>query len=179
MASRIVENERADVLLDTSGIEVLMSLRRIIRAIDIYSRRLNTEFNITAPQLICLYSLGREEGLTLSTLARRVNLGISTVNGIIDRLEQKGLVRRKRSDIDRRRVILSITERGTDLARSAPALLQEKLVAALRRLPEAEQDAISSSLETIADLLEGASLESCSSNVDGEEEDERLATRRI
>jgi len=159
MKNPVIDNLREDVFFETCGIRVLMALRRIIRSVDVYSRRLNDEFKITAPQLICLYSLRREEGLTLSALADRVNLGISTVNGIVDRLEDKGLITRTRSQSDRRRVELNITEEGRDVSRSAPALLQDRLAASMRELPELEQAAIALSLERVAELMEAAHVD--------------------
>lgn len=148
-----------DDFFETCGLRVLMAIRRIIRAVDIYSRRLNSEFRITAPQLICLYSVSKQDGMTLSVLAKKVNLGISTVNGIVDRLEEKGSLERRRSDTDRRRVKLSITQQGRDIARAAPALLQDRLAYSLRQLPDLEQAAIALSLERVVNLMEAESLD--------------------
>ncbi len=152
-------NDQTDVFFETCGFRVLVALRRIIRAVDIYSRKLNNEFKITAPQLMCLYSLGREDGITLSALAKGVNLGMSTVNGVVDRLESKALLTRTRSETDRRRVTLSITPKGREVAKTAPALLQDRLSNALRQLPELEQAAIAFSLERVVELMEAEQLD--------------------
>ena len=148
-----------DVFFETCGLRVLMALRRIIRAVDLYSRKLNSEFRITSPQLICLYSVSRKDGMTLSELAKKVNLGISTVNGIVDRLEEKGFLTRTRSEEDRRRVVLSITGLGQDIAGAAPALLQDRLADSLRQLPDLEQAAIALSLERVVELMEAGHLD--------------------
>lgn len=154
-----IDNLGEDTFFDTCGHRVLMSLRRIIRAVDIYSRKLNSEFKITAPQLICLYSLSRHDGVTLSELAQEVTLGVSTVNGIVDRLEAKKLLSRIRSTEDKRRVTISITDEGREVAKAAPALLQDRLANALRKLPELEQAAIALSLERIVELMEVEELD--------------------
>lgn len=154
-----MEDSQEDVFFETCGLRVLMSLRQIIRAVDIYSRKLNTEFNITAPQLLCLYSVRREEGLTLSELAKRVNLGGSTVNGIVDRLETKELIIRTRSKTDRRRVTLNLTDRGKEIAKAAPSLLQNRLSQSLKQLSGLEQASIALSLERIVELMEVEHLE--------------------
>ena len=148
-----------DTFFETCGLRVLMALRRIIRAVDIYSRKLNEEFKITAPQLICLYTIGKSQGITLSALAQEVSLGISTVNGIVDRLEEKGLVTRSRSCRDRRKVIIGVTEHGREVSKAAPALLQDRLSSALRELPELEQATIALSLERIVELMEARHLD--------------------
>ncbi|MEA3428267.1 MAG: hypothetical protein U9Q84_03390, partial [Thermodesulfobacteriota bacterium] len=68
-----------DDFFETLEFRILRSLRRIIRAVDIHSRKLNIEFKITAPQKICLYWLARQGRMTLSELAKKVSLGVSTV----------------------------------------------------------------------------------------------------
>ena len=138
---------------ETYGLRVLKSLRRIIRAVDIHSKKLSQEFHITAPQMICLYSLQKNGSMTQSELAKDVDLGMSTVNGIIDRLEAKQWIVRNRDDVDRRKVYLEITDSDKLQAYEAPALLQDKLSEALQALPELEQAAIALSLERIVELM--------------------------
>lgn len=149
----LLDQVETDNFFETYGIRVLRSMRQIIRAVDIHSRKLNSEFKITAPQLLCLYSLVKEGSVTLSRLAKSVNLSVSTVNGVVDRLENKGLLTRQRDNIDRRRVYISITGSGKEITRSAPMLLQDKFSEALRRLPELEQVAIALSLERVVELM--------------------------
>ncbi|MCG8335576.1 MAG: MarR family transcriptional regulator, partial [Proteobacteria bacterium] len=78
-----------DDFFENNGIRVLTSIRKIIRAVDIHSRKLNNEYNTTAPQMICLYSLQKGGRITQSELAKQVSMGMSTINGVIDRLEKK------------------------------------------------------------------------------------------
>jgi DNA-binding MarR family transcriptional regulator len=148
-----------EVFFETCGLRILRALRRIIRAVDIHSRKLNTEFKVTAPQMICLYSLARQGEMTLSGLAKEVNLCVSTVNGIVDRLECKGLVSRRRDIEDKRRVFVSITDTGRGLTRQAPSLIQDTFSKALRQLPELEQAAIALSLERVVELMEAGHLD--------------------
>lgn len=142
-----------NTMLDEYGQRILRSLRKIIRAVDIHSRKLNQHFHITTPQLICLHCLYQEGPMTLSRLANEVSLGASTTNGIVDRLEAKGLLSRTRSRIDRRKVELAVTEAGQKLIQSAPVPLQDSFCDALRRLPELEQAAITLSLERVVELM--------------------------
>lgn len=136
---------------------ILMALRRIMHFIDTYSRRLAVEHRITGPQLICLYSIVSEGPLTLSALGKRVSLSMSTVNGIVDRLEAKKLILRERKDRDRRKVLITATQTGIKLASSAPLPLQDRLSLAIANLPDLEQVSIALSLERIADMMEDKS----------------------
>ncbi len=133
---------------------ILSALRRVIRAVDIYSRKLNTELGLTTPQLLCLHALAKSETMTLTDLAKTVNLGVSTVNGIIDRLEAKQYLTRERSSEDRRKVVIEISLTGKEIVSKAPSLLQDKLATSLSQLPESEQIAITESLELVVELME-------------------------
>ena len=152
-------SEVSDDFFETCGLRILKALRRIIRAVDIHSRKLNNDFKITAPQMICLYSLDKGGQMTQSELSDQVSMGISTINGVIDRLEKKELVVRQRDTKDRRRVFVTVTETGKELTKSAPSLLQERFSNALRNLPELEQAAIALSLERVVELMEAEHLD--------------------
>jgi DNA-binding MarR family transcriptional regulator len=150
--------EKEDTKKETSkenyDLRILMALRRIMHFIDSYSRKLAVEHHITGPQLICLYSIVTEGPLTLSDLRKRVSLSMSTVNGIVDRLENKQLIIRERKDKDRRKVLISATDEGINLASSAPPPLQDRLSQAIANLPELEQVSIALSLERIVEMME-------------------------
>lgn len=151
--SSLSHQQAMDDFFARYGFRILRAMRKIIRAVDIHSRKLNTDFKITAPQMICLYSLMQDGPMTLSALASSVSLGASTTNGIVDRLEAKGMLKRERDKVDRRKVYLHITQAGKELTHQAPALLQDQLADALQKLPELEQAAIALSLERVVELM--------------------------
>jgi hypothetical protein len=64
---------------------ILAALRRIVHAIDLHSRRLVSECEITAPQLVCLHMLAAEGELTSRALAAKVHVNPSTLVGIDQR----------------------------------------------------------------------------------------------
>lgn len=135
-------------------LRILQALRRIIRAVDLHSHKLSTQYRITGPQLACLLAIREEGPLNSGVLAKKVYLSPSTVVGIVDRLEEKKLVERTRSSVDRRQVSISITASGEELVAAAPSLLQDTLAAALVELPEIEQVSITLALEKLVDLME-------------------------
>ena len=136
------------------GERIVWALRRINRVMDVHSRFINRSHRITSPQMLCLLALSKRGPLTLGELAKTVNLGFSTLTGIIDRLEIKELVRRKRSDQDRRKVFLHVTPEGERLSCSAPVLLQDKLLIALSELSDLEQATMALSLERLVQLID-------------------------
>jgi DNA-binding MarR family transcriptional regulator len=140
-------------------IRVLQSLRKIIRAADLYSKKLADEHDITAPQLVCLLAIMEEETTTAKNLAGRIHLSPSTVVGILDRLEKKDLVRRLRDTVDRRVVNVMLSEHGRKLVENAPSPLQDGLAGSLKRLSEMEQATIALSLERVVELMEAVHID--------------------
>ena len=140
-------------------LRILRALRRIIQAVDIHSRKLASRYKITSPQLVTLLCVAEQGPITTSEIGRQVHLSNSTIVGILDRLEAKKLVRRERSAMDRRLVLVSATEVGADLVASAPSPLQDVFAEALHGLPELEQTAIALSLERIVELMSAKDID--------------------
>ena len=66
--------------------ECMQSLRKIVKALEEYSRSVERRFDLTGPQLWALWELGRKGPLSLKDLAARMHLESSTVVGVVDRL---------------------------------------------------------------------------------------------
>ena len=131
----------------------LKAIRRIIRAVDSFSHRLESQHGVTVPQLSCLVHIAASGPLSLTDLATAVEISPSTAVGIVDRLVRKGLVTRLRSDVDRRRVLITASQKGQTLVKVSPSPMQDRLASALDRLPEIERAAITRSLERVVGLM--------------------------
>ena len=57
-----------------------------------------------------LYVLWHEDGTPISELSRETGLAMTTLTGMLDRMETSGLVRRDRGDTDRRKILIFLTE---------------------------------------------------------------------
>jgi DNA-binding MarR family transcriptional regulator len=138
--------------------EVLAALRRIIRAIDLHSRELVQRYGLTGPQLVVLKELLARSPRSVSELAAAVNLSQATVTGILDRLEKKSMVERLRSEVDRRKVLVSPTSSAEEALSGAPPLLQEHFTSAFDKHPDWQQHQILSSLQRIVALMEAGDV---------------------
>jgi len=139
--------------------EILSAIRRIVRAVELRSRALIRGHSVTGPQLVTLREVARTGPVPVSTLARMVNLSQPTVTGILNRLERAGLVRRERSDRDRRNVLCTVTPQGASVLRDAPSLLQDHFRSELSRLHEWERSQMLATLQRIASLMDAEGLE--------------------
>jgi DNA-binding MarR family transcriptional regulator len=133
--------------------EVLASLRRIIRAIDLQSRELVRRYGLTGPQMVLLRELMRLGEVNVTDLARQVNLSQATVTDILNRLEQRGMIQRCKSDRDRRRVRISATEAARQTVDFAVPVLQENFIRQFSAMNDWEQLQLLSSLGRVADMM--------------------------
>ena len=106
--------------------QVLITIRQIIRATDLYSRQLSKQVGLTAPQLLVLKAVGGLATVSISRLSAEVSLSQATVTTILDRLEARGLVARHRSTKDKRVVHATLTEAGQAKLNEAPTPLQDQ-----------------------------------------------------
>ena len=139
--------------------ELLIALRKVIRAIDLHSKQLNKTSGLTGPQLLIMHEVAQTDGITASRIAQNVNLSPATVTNILDRLESRALVRRVRSELDKRRVSLHLTEQGQALLEKAPQPLQEHFIHKFSNLEEWEQTLLLSSMQRIAAMMDADNID--------------------
>ena len=139
--------------------ELLLALRKVIRAIDLHSKQLNKYSGLTAPQLLILREIVARDGITASEVAQNITLSPATVSNVIERMEHRGLIYRRRSNTDKRRVLMYITEQGQSLLAQAPQPLQEDFIERFQALDEWEQSLLLSSMQRIATMMDAERLD--------------------
>ena len=138
---------------------VLINLRRIIQSIDLHSRDLVKRFGLTAPQLTILQEINGAPDISASALARAVSLSPATVTGILERLESRGLIARHRSQADRRKVHVQVTDKGRVMLDAAPPLMQESFTHQFNHLEPWEQHMILAAVERIAAMMDARRID--------------------
>ncbi|MDA8121981.1 MAG: MarR family transcriptional regulator [Deltaproteobacteria bacterium] len=132
---------------------VFDNLRRVIQVVHGYSNRAQRVGGLTGPQLWAIRVLSESAPVRVSDLARQMYLHPSTVVGILDRLEAKGLVVRIRSKRDHRVVEVSLTGKGKTVAARSPAVAQGLLLKGLEKLPGNDLRVVSGGLEALVGIL--------------------------
>ena len=139
--------------------EILIALRRIMRAADIHSQKLVRESGLTTPQLLVMQAIDKEGSPSTSAVARHIAVSQATVTRIIDRLERARLVSREKSSRDKRVVNVSLTDAGRAKLGSAPTPLQASFLREYRKLEDWERHMLRSSLLRIAKMMDAEDLE--------------------
>lgn len=135
-------------------LKILRSIRKIMRSADIYSKQLALRHGITLPQILCLNKVVDLGPISVKRLAEEIFLSPSTIVGITDRLEKRGLVSRTRSSLDRRSVVIEATREGVQMKTEAPPVIQNAFLEALNQLPVKDQESMAYSLEKIVEMME-------------------------
>jgi len=133
--------------------ELLIALRKVIRAIDLHSKQLSKTSGLTGPQLLIMLEIDKISGVNSSQVAKSVNLSAATVTNILDRLENKDLISRVRNTQDKRKVGLYLTANGKALLLKAPQALQEHFINNFSNLVQWEQSQLLSSMERLAEMM--------------------------
>lgn len=145
-------------MIETKSEELLSSIRRIIRAVDVHSRELLKKYGMTGPQLMVLREIGESNEMTVSEIAKGVSLSQATVTNILLRLEHQGYVHRLRGDKDKRKVYIEASEKTRQILKSRPSLLQVSFINRFQKLKEWEQTLLLSSLQRIASMMDAENL---------------------
>jgi len=139
--------------------DVLVSLRRIIRATDLQSKRILKACGLTIPQVMVLRAIETLGDVTVKRISSDVSLSQATVTTILNRLEDRRLVERVRSTADKRVVNARLTESGRTTLASAPPLLHEQFIERFEALEAWEKTQILSALQRVATMMDAESLD--------------------
>ena len=150
----------ADVSIAQDGMEqVLTAIRRVIRATDLHSRHITRVAGLTSSQLILLKVVKDRGAATVGELAGVISLSQATVTTILDRLVQGGLVLRERSERDRRKVVVTLTNAGLEVIERAPEPLQETFIRQFSALKDWERNMIIASLQRVATMMDAEDID--------------------
>jgi len=138
--------------------QVLTSLRRVIRAIELHSQQLVKTLSVTGPQLRLLQLIKSQPNTSLRELANAMSLSQATVTSIMDRLEKRELIARIRSELDKRKIHPQLTLAGKTIVEKAPAPLQDSFVRKFEQLQDWEQHMIIASLQRVAEMMDASEI---------------------
>lgn len=106
---------------------------------------------ITYPQYLVMNALGEQDGSTIGAIANRLLLESSTITPPVKRLEQLGLVERRRSVTDERQVHVWLTDKGRGILIESRCLGQ--LLIERAGLTEEQFDTLNRQVRNLRDAL--------------------------
>lgn len=139
--------------------DVLVGLRRIMRANALQSKRVAKSCGLTIPQVMVLRSIGELGDVTLKRVSIEVSLSQATVSTILSRLEQRALIVRVRSTHDKRTVNARLTQQGVNILETVPALLHERFIERFAELTEPDHRTLVNTLSQLAAMMDADRLD--------------------
>lgn len=135
------------------ALALLRELVKTYQAFYAYDDAHIRQLGLTMPQFDVIATLGNTPGMMMSQLAEKTLVTKGTLTGIVDRLEQKGLVRREVPPDNRRSFIVLLTPAGQQLFDEIFPTHIAYLKERLQPLSEAEMTQLQSSLHRLRQLF--------------------------
>ena len=117
------------------ALEVLQKFRLIFRSVRKHFRGVEELCGVSGAQLWVLSELAQAPGLRVSEIAQVLSIHQSTASNMLDKLERRGLVKRRRGGPDQRVVRVFLTPSGDKIVAIAPSPARGALTDALGNLP--------------------------------------------
>lgn len=139
------------------SLDILISIRKIVRALSIESKTIEKEYGLSIPQFLCLGYLEKSPNYqsTQKQIKDQLNLNSSTVTGIINRLVKRGYIARlPKGEGDKRVTRITLTATGLKLLQDAPNVLHDRLAKKLASLSSEQIQVVYNSLEIITNAME-------------------------
>ncbi|HVN71736.1 MAG TPA: MarR family transcriptional regulator [Desulfomonilia bacterium] len=133
--------------------QTIDNLRKVFQVVNEQSKKAKRETGITGPQLWAIKMIAQSSPIRVSDLAEKMYIHPATVVGILNRLEEKDLVKRIRTKDDRRVVHVALTDLGKSMVRKSPEVAQGLLVAGLETLTVKELNSIYEGLGKLVEIL--------------------------
>lgn len=134
-------------------------MRKILRVTEANSKVLMRDTGLSPSQLILLQLLDDGRERTAGEVATRMGITQATTTALIHKLENRGLIQRKRGQADRRQVWISLTDAGRQVLAIAPDGVHARFHRQFSSLDDWEQAMLVASLERVAAMLGAEDLE--------------------
>jgi DNA-binding MarR family transcriptional regulator len=138
---------------DGDARRIIDAIRRIVRVLRESSRAAEESLGLSGAQLFVLQQVGRRRKVSVGELAQRTLTHQSTVSVVVKHLATRGFLARVRSPADRRRVEVTLTERGRACLRKAPQAAQERLFAGIAAMPATRRHVLAFALDELLDEM--------------------------
>ena len=144
---------------------------------ELASKRLARTAGLTPSQLSVLRILTEFPEVSAGYLAQATQLKHATITSLIDKLEARGLISRRKCDEDKRRVWLRLLPAGKAALADAPDPLHQIFSERFNTLPDWQQAMLIASLEQVTNLLDAENLEAAPVLQMGELDKEPIASK--
>lgn len=149
----MVSHPSENPTLPAEVLRALRSFRMIVRSIKQHFQHVQEATGVSGSQLWCLVTIQAQPGIRVTQLAQALGIQQATASNLVESLDRKGLVERRRDQRDQRVVSLFLSEAGARIAQSAPQPVAGILPDALERLDPSALAQLNGLLEQVISLM--------------------------
>jgi DNA-binding MarR family transcriptional regulator len=147
-----IKRNETTITSDNIFYEIRNQIRKVEKCAYQYSQDLQKVFGITGPQMGVLRMIPPDSTISLSNIANKMGLHITTVEGIINRMQHRKFIKKQKSTKDKRVVEVSITEKGKRILKEAPNGAMGQFYRSLKKISDEEAQQIYQTLVRIVEL---------------------------
>ena len=136
------------------ALEFLQRLWRVNHTLEKLSSAMERKLGVTAQQRVLVRCVGKYPGIGAGQLATVLHVDPGTVSAALRRLERKGLIERRRSTLDSRRISLGLTRNGRAVDASSEGTVEQIAVELLSASSSQQIAGVTALLERFAVLLD-------------------------
>jgi len=146
---------------DVPALGDILDFMRLLWAVDhglhSTSKRMNTSIGVTGPQRLVIRMTGKFPGISAGELAQILHVHKSSLTGVLQRLEARGLIKRAADPEDGRRAIFSLTAKGKELDAVRAGTVEQAIRKVLAKLPKEQIEVTREVLQSVAAALAAVS----------------------
>lgn len=128
---------------------IVQHVRVVVRSTQAHARWIEKSSGISGAQLWAMWELFTNPGQKVSELSRALSIHQSTASNMLDKLEEKNLIRRQRGGPDQRVVQLFLTSKGVELLSDAPRPAQGAIIDALNCMSDEDLSKLNEGLSSL------------------------------
>lgn len=135
------------------AIEFLQLIWEVDHGLHSLSKRMETNLGVTGPQRLVIRIVGRRPGILAGELSETLRVHPSTLTGILQRLEKRGLITRKRDSQDLRRSRFVLTAAGRSIDKRQAGTVEAAVRRTMTKIPKGKLEAVRGALQILAQEL--------------------------
>jgi len=137
----------------SKGLRVVKILKRVMNGMKQNMMHQFKEMQLTGPQGMLVGILAHYGEMKITDLSEKLGMSVSNVSGIIDRLENQGIVERIRSKEDRRVVLVSVNSEFRKNIKGNFNEIEKRFEIVMNKATPEELDTILKGLDTLEKLM--------------------------
>jgi MarR family transcriptional regulator, organic hydroperoxide resistance regulator len=141
--------------------EVGEVVQKLVRVLQMFERDQVKPYGFTSTQCYVLLEILKVQSLTMNELSDKLNLNSSTMTRVIDNLVRDGYITRTRDEVDRRIVLVSLTNEGIEAAKTLNESVNNYYKKIIAGIPEGQVDNVLNSVNLLLDAFRKANPNCC------------------